>query len=46
MLKRAQTLEAAVKYGANSVELPQGYPRWPMSDLQSAASGLAKNPVT
>ncbi len=40
-----QTLTAAVKYGANSVELPQGYPRWPMDQLQTAATGLAKNPA-
>ena len=41
----AQTLAAAVKYGANSVELPQGYPRWPAAVLQTAAAGLAKNPA-
>jgi hypothetical protein len=40
-----QTLTAAVHYGANSVELPQGYPRWPMDQLQTAAAGLAQNPV-
>ncbi len=40
-----QTLTAAVNYGANSVELPQGYPRWPMDQLQTAAAGLAKNPT-
>ncbi len=41
----AQTLDAAVKYGANSVELPQGYARWDPALLQSSAEGLARNPA-
>jgi hypothetical protein len=41
----AQVLEAAVHIGANSVELPAGYPRWPMSELATAATALADNPA-
>jgi hypothetical protein len=40
-----QVLQAAVKIGANSVELPAGYQKWPESMLQTAAQGLAGNPL-
>jgi hypothetical protein len=40
-----QVLDAAVSIGANSVELPAGYQRWPMSMLESASKALAANPL-
>ncbi len=40
-----QVLEAAVGLGANSVELPKGYPRFDASVLAAAARGLAANPA-
>lgn len=41
-----RVLLAAVKVGANSVELPQGYPSWPGSLLASTAQALDRNPLT
>jgi hypothetical protein len=35
-----QTLDAAVTYGAHSVELPQGYPAWGLPMLEAANSKL------
>ena len=35
-----QTLDAAVTYGAGSVELPQGYPKWGLPLLHSASTSL------
>ena len=40
-----QVLQEAVKIGANSVELPAGYQKWPTSMLQTAAQGLEANPL-
>jgi hypothetical protein len=40
-----QVVEAAVRIGANSVELPAGYPRWPITLLESASKALAANPL-
>jgi hypothetical protein len=40
-----QVVAAAVRIGANSMELPAGYPRWPMELLTSAAKALAANPL-
>lgn len=37
-------LPEAVKIGANSVELPSGYPKWSMSLLAATAQQLAANP--
>ena len=42
---RDQTLAAAVKIEANSVELPAGYDAWPPELLASTAKGLAGNPL-
>jgi hypothetical protein len=42
---RDQTLGAAVKIGANSVELPAGYDAWPADLLRSTAAGLTANPL-
>ncbi len=42
---RDQTLAAAVKIGANSVELPAGYDSWPADLLRSTAAALAANPL-
>ena len=42
---RDQTLAAAVKIGANSVELPAGYEAWPAEVLQAAAAALSANPL-
>ena len=41
-----RVLAAAVKVGANSVELPQGYPSWPLSLLTATAEALDRNPLT
>jgi len=41
----AQTLAAAVKIGANSVELPAGYDSWPSELLSSTAQALVANPL-
>ena len=41
----AQVLIAAAKYKANSVELPQGYPKFAASVLQTATGDLARNAV-
>jgi hypothetical protein len=38
-------LPEAVKIGANSVELPAGYPKFPLALLETTASGLIANPV-
>jgi hypothetical protein len=35
-----QVLAAAVRVGADSIELPAGYPRWPMSLLEATAKAL------
>jgi len=40
-----QVLAAAVKIGANSVELPAGYQKWPTSVLTVAARELQDNPA-
>jgi hypothetical protein len=41
-----RVLQAAVKVGANSVELPQGYPSWPESLLTATEQALDRNPLT
>lgn len=41
----AAVLSAAVHVGANSVELPAGYPRWPLSVLAAASKELGANPL-
>lgn len=41
----AAVLPKAVAIGANSVELPSGYPRWSKSLLSDTARSLAANPV-
>lgn len=41
----SDVLAAAVKIGANSVELPNGYAKWPLSELQTTMSGLLANPT-
>jgi hypothetical protein len=40
-----QVLAAAVKVGANSIELPAGYPRWPMPLLETTARALDATPL-
>ncbi len=40
-----QVLTEAVRIRANSVELPAGYPRWPMSLLQEISAQLQANPL-
>jgi hypothetical protein len=41
----AAVLPAAVRIGANSVELPAGYAKWSKSLLAGTARGLESNPV-
>lgn len=41
----AGVLDAAVNIGANAVELPNGYPGWSLSLLQSVGQELAANPT-
>jgi hypothetical protein len=40
-----QVLAAAVALHANSVELPQGYPAWPLTLLDTTSRGLVANPA-
>ena len=40
-----QVMDAAVAMGANSIELPKGYPTWPTTMLAATSASLLANPV-
>jgi hypothetical protein len=41
---REQTLQFAIAQGASSVELPSGFARWPLADLERYETQLEANP--